>query len=69
MQNNEMSKSELSEMGFEKIVQASSQHQSNEMGGCNPGSQNPCGPDGSGPSKPCSPSGICGPNRCQPTGG
>lgn len=69
MKKNEMSASELSEMGFEQVVQASPQHESNEMGGCNPNSQTPCPPNQGGPCNPCAPSGICGPNKCQPTGG
>lgn len=36
-----------------------------EMGGCNPSSSNPCGPD-SGSCSPCSPNGHCGPNSCAP---
>lgn len=38
------------------------------MGGCQPDSRNPCGPD-CGPSQqcsPCSPKGHCGPNSCRP---
>jgi hypothetical protein len=38
------------------------------MGGCQPDSRNPCGPD-CGPSRncaPCSPNGNCAPNSCRP---
>jgi molybdenum cofactor biosynthesis enzyme MoaA len=43
-------------------------HRELAMGGCQPDSRNPCGPD-CGPNSlcsPCSPKGHCGPNSCQP---
>ncbi|MEQ9208442.1 MAG: radical SAM protein [Pseudomonadales bacterium] len=41
-------------------------HQAETMGGCNPSSKNPCGPDSGDNCNPCSPNGHCGPNDCQP---
>ncbi len=58
-----MKKSELSNIGFETIVEPLQKNQN--MGGCNPDRVNPCEPDRTG-CAPCNPNVHCGPNDCRP---
>ncbi|VVT28192.1 radical SAM protein [Hoeflea sp. EC-HK425] len=66
--NNILTSTRLSDVR-QDIFRHTSGHQGASMGGCNPSSPNPCGPNQGGPCNPCSPNGLCGPNKCQPTGG
>lgn len=66
---------EVREDGFDELVQSQNLRSiraqiaksvEQRMGGCNPSSQHPCGPDSGGSCNPCSPTGNCGPNACGP---
>ena len=56
----------LGEIALKAIRAEIRQKVDDRMGGCQPTSQNPCGPDSGGSCRPCSPNGHCGPNSCAP---